>query len=146
MHFKIAAAVIVITAGMTAAYAAGEGTKAERESMMKRIGGSIGTMASIAKGAAPYDPHSLKTALATIAETAKAFPDQFRPGSDTSDGAASPRIWENARDFRERADKLASDANGLAMRLPSDPAAVATALKQLSSDCSGCHQAYRLKD
>jgi cytochrome c556 len=146
MLFKIAATVIVVSAGMTAAFAAGEGTKSEREAMMKRIGGSIGTMASIAKGTNPYDATALKNALATIGETAKLFPDQFKPGSDTSDGAASPKIWDNAADFKTRAAKLSSDATELAMRLPADPAGVAIVLKQLSSDCSGCHQAYRLKD
>lgn len=113
---------------------------------MKKIGGSVGLMASIAKGDKPYDAAALKSALSTISETAKAFPDHFKPGSDKTDTAASPKIWENAADFRSHADKLSADADALSMQLPADPAAIGAALKQLGAECSSCHQAYRLKD
>jgi len=146
MGAKIIATTFVIAAGLTTAFAADEGTKPAREAMMKKIGGSVGLMASIAKGDKPYDATALKSALSTISETAKAFPDQFKPGSDKTDTAASPKIWENAADFRSHADKLSADADGLAMQLPADPAAIGAALKQLGAECSSCHQAYRLKD
>lgn len=113
---------------------------------MKKIGGSVGVMAAMAKGDKPYDAAALKSALTTISETAKAFPDQFKPGSDTSDKAASPKIWANAADFKAHADKLASDADAIAMQLPADQAGVGTALKQLGADCSACHQTYRQKE
>jgi cytochrome c556 len=146
MRAKIIATTFVIAAGLTTAFAADEGTKPAREAMMKKIGGSVGLMASIAKGDKPYDAAALKSALSTISETAKAFPDQFKPGSDKTDTAASPKIWENTADFRSHADKLSADADALAMQLPADPAAVGVALKQLGAECSSCHQAYRLKD
>jgi cytochrome c556 len=146
MHIRIMTTAFIVAVGVTAAFAADEGTKPAREAMMKKIGGSVGLMAAMAKGDKPYDATALKAALAAISDTAKAFPDQFKPGSDMTDKAASAKIWENAADFKAHADKLASDAGMLAMQLPADPAAVGSALKQLGSDCSSCHQTYRQKD
>jgi len=146
MRARMMVTTFVIAMGLTAAFAADEGTKAAREAMMKKIGGSVGVMAAMAKGDKPYDAAAVKTALTTISETAKAFPDQFKPGSDKTDKAASPKIWENAADFKAHADKLSADADMIAMQLPADAAALGPALKQLGADCSSCHQAYRLKE
>ena len=146
MSTKIIVTTVIMAASLNAAFASDEGTKAAREAMMKKIGGSVGLMAVMAKGDKPYDATALKAALSTISEAAKLFPDQFKPGSDKTDSAASPKIWENATDFKSHADKLSSDADTIAMQLPADPAAIGPALKQLSANCSSCHQAYRLKD
>jgi cytochrome c556 len=146
MRAKIITTTFIMAVGLTTAFAADEGTKPAREAMMKKIGGSVGIMAAMAKGDKPYDATALKAALVAISETAKAFPDQFKPGSDKTDKAASPKIWDNAADFKSHADKLSSDADMVAMQLPTDPAAIGAALKQLGADCSSCHQAYRQKE
>jgi cytochrome c556 len=113
---------------------------------MKKIGGSVGAMTAIAKGEKPYDADAVKAALTTISETAKVFPDQFKPGTETGDKVASPKIWENLADFKSRADKLSSDAETLLAQLPADAAGVGGALKTLGGNCGGCHQNYRLKE
>jgi cytochrome c556 len=143
---RIAAASLIIVLGVTTAVAADEGTKPAREAMMKTIGSSVGVMAAMAKGDKPYDAETVKSALMKISETAKAFPDQFKPGSDKTDKAASPKIWENAADFKAHADKLSADADIIVSQMPADPAALGTSLKVLGADCSACHQAYRLKE
>jgi cytochrome c556 len=146
MKFKaIAAAVMVAGMAATAVFAQ-DGTHEAREAMMKKIAGSAGAMAAIAKGEKPYDADAVKTALTTISETAKAFPDQFKPGTDQNDKLASPKIWENMADFKARADKLGSDADTILAQLPADSAGVGGALKTLGGNCGGCHELYRLKE
>lgn len=143
----IAAAVLVAGMGVSTVFAAGEGTHDARVAMMKKIGGATGSLASIAKGEKPYDAEAVKTALATISETAKAFPDQFKPGTEnaSADSEASPKIWENMDDFKARAQKLSSDADALVAQLPADAAGVGAGLKTLGANCGGCHQNYRVK-
>ena len=94
----------------------------------------------------PYDAEAVKAALTTISETAKAFPDQFKPGTEQGDKEASPKIWENMADFKARADKLSADADTILAQLPADQAGVGGALKTLGANCGGCHQAYRIKE
>ena len=143
----IAAAVLVAGMGVSTVFAAGEGTHDARVAMMKKIGGATGSLAAIAKGEKPYDAEAVKTALATISETAKAFPDQFKPGTEnaSADSEASPKIWENMDDFKARAQKLSSDADALVAQLPADAAGVGAGLKTLGASCGGCHQNYRVK-
>ena len=77
----IATAALLAALGVSTAFATG--TKDEREAIMKKIGGATGAIAAIAKGEKPYDADVLKTALSTISENAKIFPDQFPAGSET---------------------------------------------------------------
>jgi cytochrome c556 len=143
----IAAAVLVVGMGVTSVYAAGEGTHDTRVAMMKKIGGATGALAGIAKGDKPYDAEAIKAALTTISETAKVFPDQFKPGTEnaSADSEASPKIWENMDDFKARSLKLGSDADMILAQLPADAAGVGAGLKTLGANCGGCHQNYRVK-
>ncbi|MEZ2128957.1 MULTISPECIES: cytochrome c [unclassified Sinorhizobium] len=140
----IAAAVVLAGVGLGAAIAQ-DGTHEARSALMKKVGGSAGALAAIAKGEKPYDADAVKTALTTISETAKVFPNQFPAGSETGDKAASPKIWENMSDFKARAEKLSTDAETLVAQLPADAAAVGAAVKSLGANCSGCHENYRIK-
>lgn len=140
----IATAALLAALGVSTAFATG--TKDEREAIMKKIGGATGAIAAIAKGEKPYDADVLKTALSTISENAKIFPDQFPAGSETGDKAASPKIWENMDDFKAKAAKLSTDADAILAALPADAAGVGAAMKTLGANCGGCHQAYRLKE
>jgi len=143
----IFAATMIAGLALGSAIAADEGTHEAREGLMKKIGGAAGVLAGIAKGSKPYDAAAVKDALTTIAETAKVFPDQFKPGTEKSpDKLASPKIWENMADFKAHADKLSGDAQLALATLPADPAAVGATLKTLGADCGACHQVYRLKE
>lgn len=144
---SIFAATMIAGLAFGSALAADEGTHEAREGMMKKIAGAAGALGAIAKGSKPYDADTVKTALTTISETAKLFPDQFKPGTEKSpDKLANPKIWENFADFKAHADKLSSDAQMALANLPADPAGVGAALKTIGGDCGACHQAYRLKD
>ncbi|MDM9627139.1 cytochrome c [Rhizobium sp. S152] len=143
----IVAAIMVAGMGVTSVIAADQGTHDTRVAMMKKIGGATGALAGIAKGEKPYDAEAVKTALTTISETAKAFPDQFGPGTEnaSADSEASPKIWENMDDFKARSAKLGTDADTLLAQLPADAAGVGAGLKTLGANCGGCHQNYRVK-
>lgn len=143
----IVAAIMVAGMGVTSVIAADQGTHDARVAMMKKIGGATGALAGIAKGEKPYDAEAVKAALTTISETAKAFPDQFGPGTEnaSADSEASPKIWENMDDFKARSAKLGTDADTLLAQLPADAAGVGAGLKTLGANCGGCHQNYRVK-
>ncbi|MGO4483982.1 c-type cytochrome [Rhizobium pisi] len=144
MNWKAVAAAVAMAGMAVGSVTAADGTHDSRVALMKQIGGSAGALAAIAKGTKPYDAEAVKTALTTIAATAKGFPDQFKPGSDTNDEGASPKIWENMDDFKAHAAKLSSDAETALAQLPADPAAVGATLNTLGANCGGCHKAYRL--
>jgi cytochrome c556 len=148
MKFKaILAATMIAGIAFGSVMAADDGTHEMRVEMMKKIAGAAGALGAIAKGDKPYDAAAVKTALTTIAETAKVFPDQFKPGTEKApDKLASPKIWENMADFQAHAAKLSGDAQMALASLPADPAAVGAALKTIGGDCGACHQSYRLKE
>ncbi len=131
--------------GVTAVTAADE-PQAVRQQLMKKVGKATGELSGIAKGEKPYDAEIVKASLATISETVKAFPDHFPAGSETGmETEASPKIWENMEDFKEKAAKLGGDAEKILAELPVDQAGVGAALGILGKDCSSCHETYRLK-
>ncbi len=139
----IAASLICLTAA-TAVFAASEfGDK--READMKKIGGATGQLAGIAKGDKPYDAAVVKTALTTINTTIKEFPTLFPADKPDSDGAASPKIWENMAGFKGHATELASVTDKLLAAPPADQKAVGAALGQIGKVCSACHEEFRLK-
>lgn len=146
MNWKAVATALTVAGLVFGPAMAQDGTHAAREAMMKKVGGSVGALTAITKGQKPYDAEAVKAALTTISETAKAFPDQFKPGTETGDKVASPKIWENMDDFKARANKLGSDADTILAQLPADAAGVGTALQTLGKNCGGCHQTYRLKE
>lgn len=98
------------------------------------------------QGEKAYDAEIVKASLATISETVKVFPNHFPAGSETGmETEASPKIWENMEDFKEKAAKLGGDAEKILAQLPADQAGVGAALGILGKDCSSCHETYRLK-
>jgi cytochrome c556 len=141
----IAAAVLVAGVAVTAVFAQQEGTHEARSALMKKNGAAAGALSAIAKGEKPYDAEVVKASLTTISQTAKVFPDQFKPGTETGDKAASPKIWQNLDDFKARAAKLGKDAETILAQLPADAAGIGGALKTLGTNCAGCHENYRLK-
>ncbi|ULR42993.1 cytochrome c [Rhizobium sp. K102] len=144
MNWKAVAAAAAMAGMAFGSVTAAEGTHDSRVALMKKIGGSAGALAGIAKGEKPYDAETVKTALATIATTSKVFPDQFKPGTETGDEAVSPKVWENMDDFKARAAKLSADAETALAQLPADAAAVGATMNTLGANCAGCHKAYRL--
>ncbi|MDI7861324.1 cytochrome c [Rhizobiaceae bacterium n13] len=146
MKFKaVVAAAMLVAMGAGAVVAADEPQEV-RQQMMKRVGGAMGAMAGIAKGEKPYDAEVVRTALTTIDEVSKTFPDYFPAGSDTGfETEASPKIWENMDDFKAKAAALGKEAETILASLPADQAGVGAAIGPLGKTCGACHELYRLK-
>ena len=145
MNWKAIVAAAALASIALGSVVAADGTHDSRIGMMKKIGGATGALGAIAKGDKPYDADIVKTSLTTIAETAKAFPDQFNPQSDKGDAEVNPKIWDNLDDFKSKAAKLSTDAETALAQLPADKAGVGATLKTLGGACGACHQAYRIK-
>ncbi|MFT4003382.1 MAG: cytochrome c [Rhizobium sp.] len=145
MKWKAIVAATALAGIALGSVVAADGTHDSRIGMMKKIGGATGALGAIAKGDKPYDADIVKASLTTIAETAKAFPDQFDPQSDKSDAEVNPKIWDNLDDFKAKAAKLSTDAETALAQLPADRAGVGATLKTLGGSCGACHQAYRIK-
>ncbi len=146
MKWKAIVAATALAGIALGSVVAADGTHDSRIGMMKKIGGATGALGAIAKGDKPYDADIVKASLATIAETAKAFPNQFNPQSDKSDAEVSPKVWDNLDDFKAKAAKLSTDAETALAQLPADRAGVGATLKTLGGACGACHQAYRVKN
>ncbi|KAA1178043.1 cytochrome C556 [Rhizobium tropici] len=145
MKWKAIVAATALAGIALGSVVAADGTHDSRIGLMKKIGGAAGALGAIAKGDKPYDADIVKASLTTIAETAKAFPDQFNPQSDKNDAEVNPKIWDNLDDFKAKAAKLSTDAETALAQLPADNAGVGTTLKTLGGSCGACHQAYRIK-
>jgi cytochrome c556 len=117
---RVSTAVLALCLGAGVVFAAGE-PQAERQALMKKIGGSMGDLAAIAKGQKPYDAAVVKTSLSAISASAKDFPNHFPAGSETGmDTAAAPAIWQNMDDFKAKAMKLSTHADRSGLRWRGD--------------------------
>ena len=146
MKLKVVlSAAAAICLGVSAAIAAGE-PQSVRQEEMKKVGGAMGALGSIAKGEKPYDADAVRAALTTLVEVSKTFPDHFPAGSETGmDSEAAPAIWQNMDDFKAKSAKLSAAAEAQLASFPADQAAVGAAMQAIGGTCGDCHQTYRLK-
>lgn len=145
MRWRVIVAATALAGVAFGSVVAADGTHDSRIALMKKIGGAAGALGAIAKGDKPYDAEVVKASLTTIAETAKAFPNQFNADSDKTDPEVNPKVWDNLDDFKAKAAKLSTDAETALAQLPADQAGVGATLKTLGGNCGACHQAYRIK-
>jgi len=113
-----------------------------RKSVMKAIGGTMGSMAAIIKGKVKQN-HAvpLSHAMARLSVTIK---DVFPEGSDFGDTRAKPDIWKKPKEFKASVAAFEKAASNLAMVSKSgDPAAFAAAFGGLGKSCGGCHKPFR---
>lgn len=119
---------------------------ADRKATMKERGGLVGGLAKMAKGETPFDAAAVMTALQSLDTNAKAFDVDalFPAGSETGDTKASPQIWQDMAGFKAAADKYAADVAAAVAAQPADLAAFQTQFGAITSNCGGCHKAWRL--
>jgi cytochrome c556 len=139
--FKIVPAVAVIAAlGATVVLA---GPIEDRQAAMKQNGKSIGPLAAILKGQAPYDAAVVKTNADIIRQDfVKAFAS-FPAGSEKGppETYAKPEIWSDADGFKAAQDQALKAVEALAAT--TDEAGFKTALVGLGDACKNCHEKYR---
>jgi cytochrome c556 len=113
---------------------------------MKAIGGSMKTLAGIAKGEANVAEARKAAAVLTAAQNMHLWwPAGTAKGVGDSD--ASPAIWKEQQAFLRRVVeyRLAATAMDKAAR-SGDVAQIRAALPALGASCKSCHKPYRLED
>jgi cytochrome c556 len=116
-----------------------------RESLMNENNDHAITMVKMMRGQVPFDAGKVDAAFGQWAETAKVFPTLFPDNAKTGgDNRASPKIWENKKDFEAKAAEfgkvVADNRESAKASLP----ALKAAIPAVGQACDNCHEDYRL--
>jgi cytochrome c556 len=142
---KLILAISVLALGSAAASA---DPIADRQALMKERGKIVGGLVKMVKGEQPFDAGSALDALKQLEanaekfDTEKLFPVGSEQGGETT---AAPKIWEDKAGFNAAEDKLLADVKAAVAAPPADVDALKAQVGTLGSDCSSCHQTYRIK-
>ena len=142
-------ATLVALAAMTLALAApasaGDPIKSRRE-IMKTNGFAAKTAGAMLKGQRPFDAHEAELAMRAINAAAYALVRFFPKGSETGgDTAASPKIWQNMKEFLHIADELEEHAEKAIEAARKGEAAFKPAFLEVVKYCKECHEKFRIK-
>jgi cytochrome c556 len=129
--------------GVTAAVAQAD-VIAQRKTIMKSVGAATRTGTQMARGEAPFDLARAKEILAVYEDAAKRmpplFPENSKAGGETS---AAPKIWEDMAGFRAAFAKMEAESKQ-AVAATKDHESFKTAFGDVTKNCGGCHQTYRI--
>lgn len=119
----------------------------DRQQTMKERGKIVGELAKMVKGEQAFDAAQVDTALKALQVNAEKFDADalFPAGSTDGDTTASPKIWEDMAGFKATEDKYLADVKAAAAAAPADVDALKAQIGVLGSNCSTCHQTYRIK-
>jgi cytochrome c556 len=141
---KAVSAVVVLTVGGVAAFAADDVLKTRQADMkemgksLKAIKGIIDSNGNAADVTAPANK---------IVEVAGLIPSLFPKGSDQGETRALPAIWENWDAFTKHADSLKTEATMLASAAQSgDLATVRAQFDKTAKECGACHKDFKKKE
>ena len=114
-----------------------------RQTVMKALGGHMGSIAAIAKGQVGHSKHLFGHASAINAIAAMTS-DIFPKGSGGENTRAKDEIWQKWSEFEKTIAALqGATAKLLEAANAGDPAAVGAALGGVGKACGGCHQPFR---
>lgn len=137
---SLLAGVAVFAAGVSA-----QDMIANRKAYMKSVGGAAKASGEMIKGEKPYDAKVAAEGMTKIAagwaDFAKSFPKGTETGGETT---ASPKIWENAKDFGDKGLVLVKAAENAAAEAAKGPEAFKAAFGDVGKNCKGCHEEYRI--
>jgi len=133
-----------------AAVTAADDPIAVRKALMQANAASAGTSGAMMKGEMDYNPAVAKAAIANFYATSQALGDFFPEGSHEGDTTAAPSIWEDSEEFQQALEKFRTDA-AAAMEAsgrngPADLAAFQQAVAPVLSNCSSCHENFRVQN
>jgi cytochrome c556 len=119
----------------------------DRQQIMKERGKIVGELAKVAKGEQAFDAAQVDTALKALQVNAEKFDADalFPAGSTDGDTTASPKIWEDMAGFKATEDKYLADVKAAAAAAPADVDALKAQVGVIGSNCSTCHQTFRIK-
>ena len=135
----------VIAFGATAVLAQSDAIK-QRMHLMKENGKHAKALVQMVKGEKPYDAKAVQAAFTQFHETAEKLPGLFPPNSKTGeDTHAAPKIWENKKDFDEKAAAFKKAVADNRAKAEGSLDGLKVSLNAVGKTCSNCHDDYRLK-
>lgn len=114
-----------------------------RKSVMKAVGGAMGSMSAVLKGQVS-SAHAVPLAE-TMNQLAKVAPHVFPEGSDFGETTALEVIWEKPAEFKQAMDAFTSAAAAMPAAAAKGGDAFAKAFGALGKSCKGCHENFREK-
>lgn len=142
--FCAAAAVAVVSIAATAVVAQ-QDPIAARKALMKEAGQATAAVVKMTKGETPFDLATAQASFKTYQNVASKmpalFPENSKSGGETT---AAPAIWEKMDDFKARFVKFEADAKAAEASVK-DLDSLKAAVANVSRNCGGCHEAYRVK-
>jgi len=117
-----------------------------RQNNMKALGGHMGALAAMVKGARAGSPLEVRTHAYAIGWMSRVASNFFPEGSGAGETAAKPEIWSKPDDFKKvmRNFKVAAWKLELAAK-EGDAGAIGAAFGDVGKSCGGCHKAFRAK-
>ncbi len=141
----IALVALVLSAGAAGQALADEKSAIKyRQSVMKAMGGHMGAMGQILRGAGK--PGDFRIHADAVAALAKIVPHVFPEGSDFGETDAKPGIWEKPEEFARALEALGPKARALAAAAGKGAPMAATGdFAALGRICGDCHKKFRVK-
>ena len=104
---------------------------------------------NMVKGEAPFDKAKVEDILAKLSATATKIPAAFpesSKGKISAEGkySASPKVWEQAADFKASATKLQQVVDSYRGKIGTLDELKA-AYPAINGSCNTCHETYRLR-
>jgi len=141
---RVLIAVAAVAVGATTVIAQQDAIAA-RKALMKATGGQTAVASKMVKGDEPFDLAKAKAVFTTYEDTAAKMPALFPANSkEGGDTTASPKIWESKADFDAKFAKFGADAKAAGAKV-ADLDSLKAAFGDVSKNCGGCHNDYRVK-
>ena len=115
-----------------------------RQTVMKTLGGHMGSIVQILKAGMPSS--HLAGHTAAIKSISMMTPDLFPAGSGSGKTRTKPEIWSKPGDFKMAVASFQKAATDIAEAgMSGDRAKVGAGMKALGGSCGGCHKPFRVK-
>lgn len=140
------AALALAGVSLTAAGAASAQSDAvaQRQALMKKVGGAMKTLSGMARGQAPYDAAAAKAAFATMNDAAQKFGTLFPAGSNAGKTAAAAAVWSDRAGFDKKLAGFKADT-GMAMKADlAKTESFTPVFGKVAGNCKGCHETYKI--
>jgi cytochrome c556 len=144
MRLGIVLAAFALACSAGAALAQSDPVK-EREHLMKENDAHAKVVVPMMRGQRPFDAKAVEAAFAQWAETAQKLPSLFPDNAKTGgDNRASPKIWENKKDFEEKAAAFGKAVADNRAKAVASLDGLKAAVPLVGEACDNCHKPYRL--
>lgn len=141
----VAALTFALAVGLSAgAVIAQSDPIAARMALMKANNDNARAVVQMMRGQKPFDAAAVDVAFAQWADTAQKLPGLFPDNSKTGEKTrATPKIWENKKDFDEKAAAFAKVVAENRTKAVASLDGLKEAMSPVGKACDNCHEDYR---